>query len=193
LGEGSIRILPGQYFDAETGLFYNYFRDYDPHTGRYVQSDPIGLAGGINPYLYGDDNPIRNTDPEGLQSVSPPRALPKPIAILPPGPLGRLPGQSGYAPPPTLTLTCFQKCFITYAPACYATSTAVGLGLTAWTGVTGLPVLAVSSLVSTTCNTSIVWTYCQNKCTPKQQQCPAPSYPQISAQPDPGGYDIPTF
>jgi len=56
----------GQYFDKESGLSYNCFRDYDGTTGRYVQSDPIGLEGGINTFSYALNQPTRYTDALGL-------------------------------------------------------------------------------------------------------------------------------
>jgi RHS repeat-associated protein len=58
--------FPGQYYDAETGLHFNYFRTYDPSTGRYLTSDPIGLDGGLNTYGYVDGNPVVNSDSFGL-------------------------------------------------------------------------------------------------------------------------------
>ena len=58
--------FPGQYADAETGFNYNYFRDYDPSTGRYVESDPIGVQGGHNSFLYARANPSQYIDVLGL-------------------------------------------------------------------------------------------------------------------------------
>ena len=58
--------FPGQIYDSHAGLNQNYFRDYDPAIGRYVESDPIGLAGGLNTYGYVLANPMMFFDPRGL-------------------------------------------------------------------------------------------------------------------------------
>ena len=59
--------FPGQWFQLETGLHYNWFRHYDPSLGRYVESDPMGLKGGsYSTYSYAVSNPLSNFDPLGL-------------------------------------------------------------------------------------------------------------------------------
>jgi RHS repeat-associated protein len=70
-GDGTLFVLdlryPGQQYDSASGFNYNYFRDYDPGVGRYVQSDPIGLEGGVSTYGYVGGNPMIGFDPFGLE------------------------------------------------------------------------------------------------------------------------------
>ncbi|TAH43833.1 MAG: RHS repeat-associated core domain-containing protein [Gammaproteobacteria bacterium] len=61
---------PGQQYDSESGLHYNYFRDYEPGTGRYMESDPIGLRGGVATFAYGLGNPTKFYDSTGLAVCS---------------------------------------------------------------------------------------------------------------------------
>jgi RHS repeat-associated protein len=61
-------LYPGQYLLNESGLYYNYFRTYDPRVGSYLESDPIGLAGGsYSTYAYAGGNALSNIDPSGLE------------------------------------------------------------------------------------------------------------------------------
>jgi RHS repeat-associated protein len=62
--------LPGQYFDKETNLHYNYFRDYDSSVGRYVESDPIGLRAGLNTYAHTRSAPLSAADFFGLETLT---------------------------------------------------------------------------------------------------------------------------
>lgn len=67
--EFSLRF-PGQRVDPGIGLNYNYYRDYEPQTGRYSKSDPIGLAGGVSTYSYVSSSPLTLIDPQGLYETT---------------------------------------------------------------------------------------------------------------------------
>lgn len=78
--------FPGQYYDDESGLHYNYFRTYDPSTGRYLESDPIGLSGGLNTYGYVGGNPLSFIDPFGLIDLKIPGTTGQTTVHANPGP-----------------------------------------------------------------------------------------------------------
>ena len=76
--------FPGQYFDAESGLNYNGARDFESGTGRYIESDPIGLMGGLSTFAYVGSHPTRSYDPQGLFDPTPwPAPAPPPTGVWP--------------------------------------------------------------------------------------------------------------
>jgi RHS repeat-associated protein len=118
--------FPGQYYDAETGNNYNYFRDYNPMIGRYIEADPIGQAGGINLYVYAGANSILSADPSGLllggpgATIGNPPGLPGTTIGPPPGPVIGPPPPALIGPPQKATIkkdckmnwTCVGRCEI---------------------------------------------------------------------------------
>jgi RHS repeat-associated protein len=78
--ENNLRF-PGQYYDAETGLHYNWNRFYDPETGRYISADPIGLDGGMNLFAYVGGNPIGKIDYKGLTPLYPGQGVPLDMSV----------------------------------------------------------------------------------------------------------------
>jgi RHS repeat-associated protein len=121
--------FPGQYYDIESGTYYNYFRTYDATTGRYLQSDPIGLAGGLNSSGYAFGNPVRFSDPYG---IVPPQLIGAGVGALIGGVSGAVTAMSGPNP-------SFKS---------VATATIVGAGGGAVAGATLQPQSAIAAGVA---------------------------------------------
>jgi len=120
--------LPGQYFDKETNLHYNYFRDYDPGTGRYIQADPLGLPGGFNLYFYVEGDPIALIDPLGLLAIGPRPAPRFTSGNYVPGFATQRPGCDVF--PNRLENPCVKDCCEIH-DQCYARN---GCNISSWVG-----------------------------------------------------------
>ena len=105
-------------------MHYNYFRDYDPGIGRYVQSDPIGLDGGLSTYGYVGSAPLHGWDPRGLSSF--PVPPPWPVPFCWPG----IPQPCRPIPPPPTPEQCFAKCivFVKFLPSALGSAGAALMG-----------------------------------------------------------------
>jgi len=106
--------FPGQYYDSETGKHYNYFRDYDPSIGRYAESDPIGLRGGLNSYSYVKSRPLTWRDDNGLESIP----MSSPASAAAPGWLGDALGIGGRICTAPLALLVFAATASNNGDAC---------------------------------------------------------------------------
>jgi RHS repeat-associated protein len=117
-GSAVVRLrFPGQLSLGVAGLNYNYYRDYDPKVGRYVESDPIGLAGGQNTYLYGMGNPLRFVDPRGLDATLPydPQYRPTPANCSQYGSSGLL-RRICEGTPDNPNMNCARRCIAQFWP-----------------------------------------------------------------------------
>jgi RHS repeat-associated protein len=103
----------GQRYDAETGLHYNYYRDYDPSIGRYGESDPIGLRAGPNTYAYVNNRPMDGADRYGLQDSFSQSLANRLGYPLPPSSSPESPGEAKMPPwkyPPQPVIDCRNDC-----------------------------------------------------------------------------------
>lgn len=93
--------FPGQWFQLESGLHYNWNRHYDPSIGRYLQPDPLGMPDGPSRWAYVNNSPLMYTDPTGEFRLSPPGGWGRPLAHLPPFKLPPMSPEFMWPTPPT--------------------------------------------------------------------------------------------
>jgi len=160
--EANLRF-PGQYFDEESNLSYNYFRSYNAAQGRYSQPDLIGLEGGWNRFGYVEGNPLSYTDPNGLQ-VAPGSAPHRPVTpnLNPGNKLDLSPhGQ------------CMLACQAMGYPICAAAGYGVNLSFSAI--ATPLVGLGAQVVIGGVCNATVARGFCEQRCQPPAPQTCTPA------------------